>query len=91
MSEERLSEPLLRETLKFLRERKGWSIPYLAAQMEVQPSLIYRLEAGQGFVRLDTFDRWCRAVGEPSSKVLKFIANCESLQENTFNTPPHSL
>lgn len=45
--------------LKQERNRKGYSLQYVAASLNVSTTTVYRIEAGNKYLSMELFDRYC--------------------------------
>lgn len=77
----------LRETLVMLRKRRGMGVNEIAAMVGVEYKTIWRIEKGTRRLHMGLFLRVCEALGEPSSKVLKFAVNNCPKQEKPIESP----
>ena len=49
--------------LKQERNRKGYSLQYVAASLNVSTTTVYRIEAGNKYLSMELFDRYCELLG----------------------------
>lgn len=49
--------------LKQERNRKGHSLQYVAASLNVSATTVYRIEAGNKYLSMELFDRYCELLG----------------------------
>ena len=45
--------------LKQERNRKGYSLQYVASSLNVSTTTVYRIEAGNKYLSMELFDRYC--------------------------------
>ncbi|KGN92773.1 helix-turn-helix domain-containing protein [Porphyromonas gulae] len=49
--------------LKQERNRKGYSLQYVAASLNVSTTTVYRIETGNKYLSMELFDRYCELLG----------------------------
>lgn len=68
----------LAEVLRMIRIRGGLSTYRMAREVGVSVKTVIRIEQGKRDIRVRLLQAWCRAAGEPTAKVVRFLEHSQN-------------